>query len=135
MASDIMIQTIILELSDWHLHVRSDAHWRLISPEQAQAESAGEFIPAEDDWCAWSGSHRGAKGGRNLPWGMVYLEAPDSEAVAVRHEDGRPIELIRVEGLTIAEWRSPPSTVVITHEGSEWTVDVDGFRDYYQPQS
>jgi hypothetical protein len=44
------IDTLVLPLSGWVFQWRADRAWRELGPQQWHDETAGTFVPGDDEW-------------------------------------------------------------------------------------
>lgn len=104
------------------LQWRSDGFWRELSDDQYRDEADGVFVPAEDEWVAWSGftqpQARGGQWGGVSTWWLVYGELPRTRAAgaviaSVVLEDGTRPPIHVLGNVWGCEWRAVAQPVTV----------------------
>ena len=128
------VETLVLPLSGRVFQWRQDQTWRELDPEQLCDETAGRFVPDEDEWVHSTGTlYRQGRGGGwtgEPTWWLVYDELPPGGTPQVRLPDGTEPPVVTLGGIWMCEWVSLPQPATVTVGSESWVVPYERPRFY-----
>jgi hypothetical protein len=107
---------------------RSDGRWRVVDRNQLADETAGRFVPSEDEWVDPDENFDGVAAGQTYVYGHVGSGVPESVTAG-----GRDIPVQQVGCVWAATWEAWRQRIVVHMNGEEQVLDLSRLPHYLEP--